>query len=161
MRQSLIPWAASLALVILAATVAARWPGGAWLAGLLAGGWSPPLWLLLVGWPLFYLAQAGAAARAWSAGGPAAAAGLAAWLAQWPAHAAWNWLAFAQHRTGFALAGLGLEIAFGALALQRFRSLSGVACAVLLGALAWLAFIWWWLFVAWRVSGGGLGSIFA
>lgn len=156
-----LPFLWFAAPVLAAAVMASRFSGDAWLAAVLAAPWSPPFWAWVLGWPLVLTAQAVAAWWAWQDSGAAARQGLLAWAAQWPLHVAWSWLFYAQHRPGWALPVLGLMALAAMAATRSFRRLGSRGWGLMLACSAWLVASTAWLFVTWRMSGGGWSSIFS
>lgn len=132
---------AALVLVALAAATGARFKPGSWYQRLDKPAWNPPPWLFAPVWTLLYIAMALAAWFAWRAGqGPLLAAGLALWLAQLGANAAWSWLFFGRHRPDLALADIAILLTLLAATTVAFFRMSVVAGWLLVPYCAWAAF---------------------
>jgi tryptophan-rich sensory protein len=143
--------------VLLSAYASSRYEGGAWLAEAIQAAWSPPAWWFALSWTVFYGLQAISASLLWHMGHPQRFRASAFWLAQLALLPAWAWLLFGLNRTGWALAAITLCVGMLGAVIRGFHRQDGLAASLLLPCLAWLAFFWMWVFLAWRGSGGGLG----
>ncbi len=147
-------------LVLLVAYLSASHPGGEWLAGILNAPWSPPGWFFVLGWSLFFTLQVVAAWLLCGSSQPRLYTTLILWAGQLVLHLAWSRVFFDLHRTGWALAVFTIYLLFSGVVFRAFRMRSRTASTVLLPCLAWLALVWMWLLAVWRISGGGLATIF-
>lgn len=133
--------ALALALVAAAAGIGARFRPDGWYRTLDKPGWNPPDWVFAPVWSLLYVAMAVAAWLAWrSEPGVLRTVGLALWLAQLLANAAWSWIFFGRHRPGWALADIGLLFGLILATLVVFFRLDAVAGWLLVPYLAWVGF---------------------
>lgn len=151
---------AVLALVLLAAWIEAGFAAGEWYLYLHKPVWSLPAWGFMLAWPAFHLLMAMAAWRLWLDQGLHAATPLAMWIAVLVVLVAWFWLLFGLHRPGWALAGATVLAVLAGVARARFRISCTAASRLLTPCLAWLAYIWVWNLVVWRLAGGGVDTIF-
>jgi len=135
--------AAVIAFVLVAAAAAsgARFRPGAWYESLAKPPWTPPGRVFGPVWMLLYAAMAVAAWWAWRHGrGPLLTAGMALWLSQLAANAAWSWLFFGRRRIGAALADLGLLLGLVSATTIVFFRIAPLAGWLMVPYVAWSAF---------------------
>lgn len=99
-----------LVAVFAAALFGTQFAPGAWYAGIDKAPWTPPNWLFGPAWTVLYVLIAVAGWRVWRATGDARTPLLGLWVAQLALNAAWSWLFFGLHRTGWALADISLML---------------------------------------------------
>ena len=139
----------------LAAGVAGAWfEPGLWYSLMTKPWWTPPDAVFAPVWTVLYVLMGTAAWLAWRRSGWSGAHNL--FVVQLVLNAGWSWLFFGLHRTGWALAEIGLlwlAILAVTVGFWRIRREAGV---LLLPYLTWVAFAAVLNFRLWQLNGGGL-----
>jgi tryptophan-rich sensory protein len=149
-----------LLLVVLAALMGGSFEAGEWYSAISKPQWTPPPWVFAVAWSVLYVLMALAMWQVWVSGHPVRRGALIFWLLQLAVNVAWPWLFFGLHRTGLAMADLGLLIGLVILCMRAFSMASRAAALLMLPYLLWLLFAWLLNFAIWALSGGALGLTF-
>ena len=161
MQAHSVSLTAFLLIVLCVAFIGSEFQGGAWLQTITLPAWSPPAWVFIVAWPVFYLFMALLAWSAWQRRGDGMLHVLAGWMAALLLLIAWFWLLFGLNRLGWAMAVLILPIAALAYTGWKLRPDQPSAGWLMLPVLIWLVFLWAWNFTVWSLNGGGAGSLFS
>ena len=145
---SLLPF---LILTAAAAWFGAQFEPGTWHAALAKPAWNPPNAVFGPVWTVLYVLIAIAGWRVWiDRAMPYARTALPLWGVQLVLNAAWSWIFFGLHRTGWALVDIVLLLcAIVAFIGVTWRARRGTAL-LFLPYFAWVAFatalnaaIWW------------------
>jgi tryptophan-rich sensory protein len=140
-------WPGLLAFVVLCL-------GVGWIAGLVTApavadwyptltkpSWTPPPWAFPVVWPILYVMMGVAAWRVARAGASAARRrALGLFLLQLLLNGAWSFLFFGLRSPLLGLIDILLLLAAIAATILAFRRIDGIAAALMLPYLAWVAF---------------------
>lgn len=114
---------------------------------------TPPNWLFGPVWTVLYALMAVSAWLAWrEAGWPRIRDGWALWAVQLVLNLAWSFLFFRLHRTGWALADIGLLFAAIGLTMRAFWPFSRLAAWLLVPYLAWVGYAGLLNFAIWRLN---------
>lgn len=143
-----------VALSLAAGLVGAWFEPGLWYALMNKPWWTPPDAVFAPVWTLLYVVMGTSAWLAWRRSGWSGAHWL--FVLQLVLNAGWSWLFFGLHRTGWALAEIGLlwlVILAVTVGFWRIRREAGL---ILLPYLAWVAFAAALNFRLWQLNGGGL-----
>lgn len=104
-------------------------------------GWAPPSWLFGPVWTTLYILMGVAAWLVWrERGWTGARTALLLYLAQLACNAVWTWLFFAARRGDLALAEIGFLLVLILATMAAFARVRGLAAALLVPYLAWVAF---------------------
>lgn len=147
-------------VTLLAAAWSASFSDPAWFASFYQLPWTPPAGLIAAGWSLAWSSLALAAWLGWRTAHRHALGMVLGWGGQLALWAGWNWLLFALHRPGWALACLALSLVVQAWTFNAGRSLGAAVTLAQLPTLAWLLLALAWNFASWRAVGGGVGTVF-
>ncbi|MGD8814162.1 MAG: tryptophan-rich sensory protein [Anaerolineales bacterium] len=140
-----------------AASIASRFPAGAWYATLNKPTWSPPNWLFGPVWSVLYLLMAIAAWLVWrriDQTGAVLALGL--YALQLVLNAAWSWIFFGRHQLGLALVELLMLLLAILATLIAFWRVEPISGYLLLPYLLWVAFASFLNLTLWRLNRGSL-----
>lgn len=148
-----------LLLVVVAAAIGGSFEAGEWYFALNKPDWTPPAWLFGPVWSVLYVMMAVAIWLVWDSRHHTRVGALVWWLIQLLLNAAWSWLFFGLHRSGWALAEMLILIGIVIFCIKAFSRSSRLAAALMLPYLLWLTFAWALNFAIWRLNGGGLGSV--
>ena len=146
-----------LLLVVAAAAVAGSFEVGEWYFLLRKPGWTPPAWIFGPVWSVLYVLMALAMWLVWDSKHHTRVGALIWWLLQLALNAAWSWLFFGLHRSGWSLGEMLLLIGVVILCIKAFSNSSRLASVLMLPYLLWLIFAWMLNFSIWMMNGGGLG----
>jgi len=134
-----------------------------WYSGLAKPNFNPPNWVFGPAWTLLYTMMAVAAWRVHVrthvgeltgriAGGPSNRTALTWWWLQLALNAAWSVIFFRMHAIGWALADIVVLLLAIAMTTYLFWRVSGLAGALLMPYLAWVAFATALNFQIWRLN---------
>ena len=140
MLGSLLVLLLSILLVGLTASTGARFRPDSWYRELRKPTWTPPDIAFPIAWGILYLLMAIAAWRIYMADDSTVrTAGLAVYVLQLFANAAWSWLFFGRKQIAAALADIVVLLGLITVAIALFSQVSTLA--------AWLM-VPYWLWVA-------------
>jgi tryptophan-rich sensory protein len=134
-----------------------------WYSGLAKPNFNPPNWVFGPAWTLLYTMMAVAAWRVHVrthvgeltgriAGRPSNRTALTWWWLQLALNAAWSVIFFRMHAIGWALADIVVLLLAIAMTTYLFWRVSGLAGALLMPNLAWVAFATALNFQIWRLN---------
>lgn len=143
-----------VALSLLAGVIGSQFEPGLWYALMNKPAWTPPDWVFMPVWTTLYVLMGLAAWLVWERAGFTGAHGL--FFLQLVFNAAWSWLFFGLHRTGWAFGEILVLLALvlaTTLAFWRHRPVAG---ALMVPYVAWTAFAAALNYQLWALNGGGL-----
>ena len=130
-----------LALAFVPAAIGALFRPGAWYATLAKPAWTPPGWLFGPVWTALYATIGVAGWLAWEASaGRLRLVPFAVFAVQLLLNGLWSWLFFGLRRPDLALVDIVLLLALIGANIAVFARIRGVAGALLVPYLLWVAF---------------------
>ncbi len=145
-----------LLLVVAAAAFGGSFEAGTWYYTMYKPSWTPPTWAFGPAWAVLYVLMALAIWKVWLTRDHRRLGALAWWLLQLLLNAAWSWLFFGIHRSGWALLEMTLLIGTVILCIKAFSTVSRAASWLMVPYLLWLLYAWVLNFAIWSMNGGGL-----
>lgn len=130
-------------------------PPGDWYAAMQKPAWTPPDAIFAPVWISLYVLMGLSAWLVWRQ--PVSGyrdIGLRWWFVQLALNAGWSAVFFGLHRTGWALAEMGLLWIAILITLLYFWRAQRIASILLMPYLAWVSFAWFLNFTLWRMNGG-------
>lgn len=156
----LVSLAVFLLLVTAAVALGGQFVGGDWYQIMIKPSWNPSAMVLAPVWAVLYVLMAFSAWMVWDTMRGLARVALGWWVLQLLLSIGWSWLLFGLHRTGWALAIVGLWLFAVLVVIRAFRPINSDASNLMVPLAAWLLYVGVLNFFYWHLNGGGLGSIF-
>jgi benzodiazapine receptor len=157
--ERLIALAVFLIVVVAASAASGQFIGGEWYQVMNQPSWNPSPVILASAWAVLYVLMAVSAWMVWEAMRGLARDALGLWVLQLILGVCWSWMFFGLHRTGWAMAVMGLWLLVVLLVIRSFRPIKLEASTLMMPVAGWLLFSFVLGFVQWRLNGGGIGSI--
>lgn len=147
-----------IVIALLAGFVGSQFEPGAWYALMQKPAWTPPDWVFAPVWTTLYVLMGIAAWLVWLERGWHGAHWLFA--GQLVLNAAWSWLFFGLHRTGWALGEMGVLLAVVLAMMIGFWRVRTPAGLLILPYWLWLCFAFALNYSLWSLNGGELHTLF-
>lgn len=147
-----------VAIALLAGFVGSQFEPGVWYAIIEKPTWTPPDWVFAPVWIALYVLMGLAAWLVWLARGWHGTHWL--YVGQLVLNAAWSWLFFGLHRTGWALGELVLLWILVLAMMAGFWRVRPAAGALIAPYWIWLTYAGALNYGIWVLNEGGLHTLF-
>lgn len=149
---SLVGWLAACFATAAVGGIATSTSVSTWYQGLNKPSWNPPSWVFGPVWTLLYILMAVAMWLVWRTDSPNRTPAATLFVIQLILNALWSWLFFGWRMPGAAAVEIVVLWVVIAATTLIFARTSGVAAALMLPYLVWVAFASVLNFTIWRLN---------